>query len=376
MKNICNLFIGIGMLIFSCDNPNTQIKDAEEQTLSSAIADISKLNDALKKFEEPSQNFKVGTNKPSIITGRKGTKIAINPNDLIRESGNSLGKNIEVELKELTNQTDLLCANAQSVSDGKLLISGGAYYIGMTSNGENLKLKEGKTLNVQFPKISNKEMELFYGERNDLGQMNWINTNENFKVIEKVQIKSESVKSVNKTKRKSEIDAILDYVETGDTTTTAEGRARAVEWEKENKIQQQKAEEELKKQQREFELNQNLYDDIGIIKLGWINCDRFLNAESETDMIVSINPENRLQSANIYLIFKEINSVAQGYFFSDKEFQYKYLPIGYKARLIAYSIKDEKVYAFSTDLTIIKNQKLSILLKETNEKDFKKLFKD
>jgi hypothetical protein len=70
-------------------------------------ADISKLNDVLKKYEEPSQIFKVAANKPTVVTGQKGTKISINPTDLITESGNPLGQIIEVELKELTDQGQL-----------------------------------------------------------------------------------------------------------------------------------------------------------------------------------------------------------------------------------------------------------------------------
>ena len=103
------------------------------------------------------------------------------PNNLELENGKALGKNLKIELKELTNQMDLFKNNTQTVSNGKLLVSGGSYFIDITSDAEKVKLKKDKTMEVEFPKITNKNMELFYGERDSLNQMNWVATNTKFK---------------------------------------------------------------------------------------------------------------------------------------------------------------------------------------------------
>ena len=339
------LFISACFLICSCDNPKTTKESADQNNSENDKANITKFNDALKKYEEPSQIIKVSADKSSVVKGRKGTKLSVNPNDLVTESGKPLGQNIEVELKELTNQGQLLRTNTQTVSNGKILVSGGAYFIGMTSNGEKLRLKDGKTLDVQFPKLSDKEMALFYGERNDLGQMNWQKATETFKNSqEQPRPPTEGVKTV----RKSDIDAILDYVDSGDTATTQEERETMVK-------------------------SQIVYDAIAIAKLGWINCDRFLEVENKADLYVSFNPEDSVKNANIFLVFKDINSVIQTCYYPDKSPQFENMPIGYKARLIAYTVKHEKVFAYSTDLTITKGQKLTLSLKEISEKDFKKL---
>lgn len=354
MTKTLTLFISVCFLISSCNNPATTKENTAQNNSANDKADIAKLNDALKKFEEPSQIIKVSTDKPSVVTGRKGTKITINPNDLVTESGKPLGQTIEVELKELTNQGQLLRTNAQTVSDGKLLVSGGAYFIGMTSSGEQLKLKDGKNLNVQFPKLSDKEMALFYGQRNDLGQINWQKATETFKTTQPPANTRPTVDTI-KTKRKSDIESILDYVDGTDTTTTPEGREKYAKW------------------QREVKIAQKLYDEIGISKMGWINCDRFLEVENITELYVDFNSKDSIKSANIYLVFKDINSVIQGHFYSDKSPQFDNLPIGYKTRLIAYTIKNEKVFAYSNDLTVTKGQKLTLNLKEISDKDFKKL---
>jgi hypothetical protein len=173
----------LGLLIIaifgltSCDNKQTT---SESKKSADARTELEKINSAYKQYEGPSQIFKVSADKATQINGKQGTIISINADDLMTENGQPLGKSIEVELKELTNQEQLLRANAQTTSNGQLLVSGGAYYVNMTSDGQQLKLKEGKTLSVEFPKLSNSEMSLFYGQRDSLGQLNWQQAEQKF----------------------------------------------------------------------------------------------------------------------------------------------------------------------------------------------------
>ena len=116
-----------------------------------------------------------------------GTTIYINPNDLETLDGKPLTENIEIELKELTNQLELFGTNTQTVSNGKLLVSGGAYYLNMKSNGKQLKIKDGKNINIDFPKLTNEKMSLFYGQKDSLGIMNWESTKTKFTNIDKIK---------------------------------------------------------------------------------------------------------------------------------------------------------------------------------------------
>jgi hypothetical protein len=100
MTKTLTFFLTVCLLIFSCDIPKTKKGNTDQNNTPNYKAEITKLNDILKKHEEPSQVFKVTVDKPSVLTGRKGTKISINPNDLTTESGKPLGQTIEVELKE------------------------------------------------------------------------------------------------------------------------------------------------------------------------------------------------------------------------------------------------------------------------------------
>ncbi len=121
------------------------------------------------------QNFKVDTDSIVEIVGEKGTVIRFNPKDLETISNKSFtGDSLSIELIELTTKQDLLLANAQTVSDGKWLISGGAFKIGIKAHGEFLILKKDKIMNATFPKSTNEpNMELFYGKRDKRGMMNW-----------------------------------------------------------------------------------------------------------------------------------------------------------------------------------------------------------
>ncbi|GAB1855327.1 hypothetical protein MHTCC0001_01600 [Flavobacteriaceae bacterium MHTCC 0001] len=116
------------------------------------------------------QEFKVGFDSIIEVKGEKGTVIRFNPKDLETKSTDSLS----IELIELTSQQDLLLANAQTVSNGEWLISGGAFKIDIKQDETSLNLKESKTIDVTFPKTTDEgDMALFYGERDVKGDMQW-----------------------------------------------------------------------------------------------------------------------------------------------------------------------------------------------------------
>ncbi|WP_299523579.1 hypothetical protein [Winogradskyella sp.] len=135
----------------------------------------NELRESLSFETEMTQSFNVSTDSIITITGKKGTQITINPDDLKFDSGKDFeGKNLTIELIELTNKQDLLLANAQTISNGEWLVSGGAFKIDIKSNRKSLLLKKGKTINVVFPKNTEEEnMQIFYGNRTQNGYLNW-----------------------------------------------------------------------------------------------------------------------------------------------------------------------------------------------------------
>ncbi len=315
------------------------------------------LTDYLKKSEEPSQFFTVSSSKPTQVKGKNGTIISIDPANLETVDGKPLGPDIRVELKELTDQGDLMRTNVQTMSNGRLLVSGGAYYINMTSNGQQLKLKESKSLPVTFPKLTDKEMALFYGRRDSLGQINWQPTNERFASVIPREKKTTDSKKEIAAESKSEMESIFDHVDSPEKAATPEQKK---EW---------------ARSERNRKVFDRFYAAINLDSFGWINCDRFLEIEERTSLLVMINPRDSVIAAHVYLIFKDINSImGQGYFKgsdSRATVSFKGVPIGYKARAIAITIKDEKPYVFASDFTIAKDGEIETNFKPITEKEFK-----
>ncbi len=181
MKNIIGILAIVTTVFCACGNRNKN-KEAELQptthepqqnTTLSYVDDAENLNNLLRAYDKPAQRFQTTSKKKSTVTGILGTIIHVDPDNLETFDGEPLGETIEVELKEYCNQMDLLCGNVATVSNGELIISGGAYYLDITSEGKRLRIKRNKKIKVEFPKFAEEEMELFYGQRDSLEQMNW-----------------------------------------------------------------------------------------------------------------------------------------------------------------------------------------------------------
>jgi hypothetical protein len=354
MKSILRIFILTIYGLTSCINNQT---NSESEPISDIKTEVVKNNDFLKRYEEPSQTFKVLSDKPTRVTGKQGTIISINPYDLVTENGQTIGKNIEVELKELTNQTQLVRNNVQTTSDGQLLVSGGAYFINLTSDGQQLKLKAGKKLWVEFPKLTSKEMYLFYGQRDTLGQLNWQQAEEMFENKPKQKVKI-VVKADTST---SEIDAILGYIENESNRPLTPQEKKVLEKQKKNEA-----------------LANKVYKAIELKKFGWINCDRFYEVSNKTNLQYSFSDKDSIVSANVYLVFKDINSVMQNVYFSfdSKEFNsgFEDVPVGAKTQLIAFSVKNGKAYTYKSNLVTKVNETINLTLSETTEAQLNELF--
>lgn len=354
MKKLLSL--SIVFLILSCTKKE-EIKVDKTNTINSekTIADNTEndkqaLFNLLNKFEDESQFFNVSNSKNNEVKGKKGTIIHIVPNNLELENGGVITGNLKVELKELTNQKDLFRNDAQTLSDGKLLISGGSYYIDITSNGNKVNLKKGKTLEVEFPKITNRNMELFYGERDSLNQMNWKTANTKFTTkkpkAREIQPNTAEIDDIS-----GDFDDLLAYTESGKDEVTKK---------------------EIKKI---YETHDKIYESSYISKLGWINCDAFYNQTME-NISFTFQSSNELSFIKTFIIFEKINSLIDLYTYGNSTLQMnKRLPLNQKVKIISFSFKDEKFYAAEKNVTISKNTPIEISLKEVSEKDIEKLFK-
>jgi len=381
-------------------------------------SDNEYLKDKLNFESEYIQNFKVKVDSIIEIVGKKGTIIKFNPNDL-ETSSNKLfsGDSLNIELIELVNKQDLLLANTQTISDGKWLISGGAFKIEIKVDGESLLLKSGKTIDVKFPKnTSEADMQIFYGERNKEGYMCWDVSNikleeekyytilyndssvldtvlakqfgvdmykvivksdtlgylkykdivEKFPKIEDVKIKNDTLRVYDVTFRyqykELEIDDLI-----GETEVLQRKYISISKNEIENVIKAINLDYVIN--EKSFELynkvSNNFYESVKLSKLGWINVDKF--APEEEKINIKLNFSIKTNYNEVYIIDERNNTVLNVY---DDEVD---LPINRSFYIIAVGIKGKGVYGYKKSVRFNKNQNFNILHKKINEKQIKSI---
>ena len=258
------------LLVISCNQKtNIDIKD-----------EIGKLNKLLENMDESSQFYIISPDSIVTITGEYGTRFIINPSDLITQSGGEINDSIKIEMKELTNQYQMAKANAQTISNNRLLVSGGAYFIEITTQGEKVILKPKKKIKIRFPILSQENMSLFSGNRDSLGRLFWTQEDINLKNERYILMK--------------ELDMLQFQYNKMDGNSRVRGvgpRAMLLN----NKIDSLSS----------IIYGDRLYPEIEFGNLEWINCDRFLEIENKTDLMVNFLPSDKIKTANIYLIFRE-----------------------------------------------------------------------
>jgi mono/diheme cytochrome c family protein len=121
------------------------------------------------------QVFQINTSADTVIETKEGIVFAIPANAFKNKDGDVNGT-VELEVKEAMNPADILQAGLSTTSDGKLLETGGMFYLNARQDGENLSIKPDKGIHTSIPdKNPRKEMMLFEGTRTDDGQINWVN---------------------------------------------------------------------------------------------------------------------------------------------------------------------------------------------------------
>jgi hypothetical protein len=379
------LLVFLATVFFACNNQSKEKEVPTTPEQSKVVTNNANSSDTLNalmaNLEQPAQTFQVSGTKPSVVKGKKGTRIQINPDDLETKDGKAPTGEINVTLKELCNQQELALNNAPTISNGNLLVSGGAYYIGLYANGEELRLKDGRNLPVSFPKLSNQKMTLFYGERNSKGELNWQDSKKTLmppKVVADLQqlpaepyegaTAGNSNTRVNTTNKsgKDEIDAILDYVD-----TTKDEDLKPI-----NKLSPE-AREKYEQYEKTRKIFEGTYETINVQQLGWINVDYFLNEKNISELYVQTT--SNIKAASITCMFKDIRSVMQETFFLEsagkKITSFENLPIGYRIKLIAVAVANNEPVVYTAEIKITKGQIINLDFKPTNKEELKSVFR-
>ena len=415
-------------LLFSCNSKksknsiaataNSSLPGDTVYVLPDNFFDISENN---TRFDNSvTQKFTVPEGKVSIVTASKGLRVTINPAAFELEDGTPVEGKIDVRIIELTTSSDLFKSNAATVSNGRLLASGGSYFIGMENNGQKIRLKKEHNLPVDFPVFANEEMELFYGERDSAGSMNWVKAGDKleqqFEEIEfntrssniQTAVREPTIKSkyhlfnklnakvyfMNKLMtlsdmvaefKKRGIDKIIDtlyYNWYGGDDIVYSYNERVDAGYRHGRQYRVISQEELCKEKEQMEKDNASYqnaveaqsqkDMTGQLKkyyapatigtLGWINCDRFYNNKEFTDTELDIPITLNYSQIEYFIIFKSFNGLLNKKikFTAETKVILEKLPVGEAVTLVAFAKNKGVIYQAKEDFIIGKNKKVAV----------------
>jgi hypothetical protein len=269
-------------------------------------------------------------------------------------------------LLEFTDKYSLITNSIQTISNQEILVTGGAYYINMTSNTKQLKISENKGLKVEFPRLSDDEMALFLGERDTFGQVNWTPTQQSFlpkdteepkKTIEpKLEKEKTAICAIENIPRPDDLDNLID---------TIYSAPRQVKKDEVSEDEYQKNLKELevyKKRLQDIENLKKTYQAIEILYFGWLNCDRFYkNPNPRTNIELTFNKDSVI-SARFFLVFKDINSILTEYYWINKKenIQFSNIPIAMDVLIIGLTVRDTIPYWFKSEISTTLNQTVNV----------------
>ncbi len=273
------------------------------------------------------QSFVIDTDSDTILYGKEGTILFINP-ACMNFSAGVLQKKITVELKELYTKTALLKERAYTISNGSMLESDGSIYIhAYAENGEPIDITCENAIRIRLPRDIKENMIYFQGNRNDQGDMNWI--------------VDESIMPI--------------YEETGYDFV---------------------AEEDAPINISQTQAGLNTYF-FSIQKFGWINCDRFYDdLREKTDFsatfILPISEKKMLEVHN-YIVFDSLMSIIPLEYDVSGKWVCPNLPIGAAITCISIQKSDTHLY-YGAKKTRVEDRKCSIIsLNMIKEADLIKL---
>ncbi len=335
------------IIINSCSSETTNVVLKEPEIKLDKIDFLDKFREVDQLFASlstVSQKFSVSSKMDTTIVGENGTKISLVQDQLETIGGGSFEGLIEIELLELMDIPSMLLQNAPTVSNGELLTTGGAYYLNMTSDGTQLKVKDGKGVKVEFPILTADKMSVFSGERDRFGVLNWESTQEEL-TLKIAQAKEPYIESAIVIEEDFEPEFEYDSI-------YREGIL---------------SDEEAKIQLKAAKFQQKIYNWINVLNFGWINVDEFYKSRDPRSSIRLIVENDSIESIRFYVVFEELQSfMGENYWKGRaKEVKFSNIPVNMNLQIIGVGVKKETPYIFQTRVNSSTDKKIKVNLKAT-----------
>lgn len=136
------------------------------------------------------QHFVIDPKESTTIEGKDGMIIFIPKNAFVDETGNEISEAVNLELVEALNLKEMVLYDLPTLSNDKMLESGGMFYISATSNGKEVKINPKRPFYIEVPTDSLRpNMRVFKGDVLADGSINWINPQKMKKYLTKIPLK-------------------------------------------------------------------------------------------------------------------------------------------------------------------------------------------
>jgi hypothetical protein len=159
--------------VFTPNSPTTII-DSNWIVSPGAASPITLLKAALRPpmYQD---SFEVNVN-PATVNSASGLRCTfpglccINPT-----TGTQYLGRIMVDMMLVKTKGDMIRADKPTISDGRMLVSGGEMFVQLSSGGQQLVLAPGKTIGLRYNESpTTSQMKYFYGDESNPNQFNWV----------------------------------------------------------------------------------------------------------------------------------------------------------------------------------------------------------
>jgi hypothetical protein len=364
-------------------------KDQEQMAILSALYNDSKIE---------SQRYKINPEKDTTIVTPNGTTFRIYANSFVTDDDSKITGPIELLIKEAYAPIDFVLGNLTTVSDDKFLVSGGMIHIGAKAGNKDLKLGEGKEIGCIVPTGKlDKNMEIYSGERDDNGSMNWTAPepvlNEKLKTLERSFITITY-------QYRGDLDTLNPKIETwlwdserkeGDKLKLDSVELNIVQITK-DLVSLRQSDNGLfipdvisKKGRNGYVEDYNTSYIFSINKLGWANIDKLYDdpKAEEVKMLATISNQDEFGHVFTSLLLPEQKMYLPGYQKGDNSFGFTHndeeqliLPVGSEAIIIATAYRNDKPYFSLKKITIERDMNMTFTLTETTPEGLKTALKE
>lgn len=294
-------------------------KDILTESVSPNLDNYAGINDFFEKNQVPTQTFTIDAQKGGTFTGAKGTVFNIPDSAFVTSGGNLILGNIKFEIKEIYEKSDMLLSNKPtSLFLGKLgnkvlespLESGGEFFIKAISDSGEVKIKKGAQIIAEMPDKNDIDSNMRAFVQNDSSSVfNWVLNSNAYMLY-----------------------STTDYI-------------------------------------------YNLYAFSNNADGGtWCNSDNSVYFSAYSQVKIELNQIQGTEvefGTNVFLVFKNVNSMVHVYSNGAGKFTYDYAPKDLECTVVALGVKDGVLYASFTPLKITDNATVNFNFTETTTEAFK-----